>query len=249
MGEVKSSTGDKAPREPWYSKFLWVVVGVAIASLGSYLIGVAQDKKGMLYYAIQPRVVHSSATGDYVFGTIELGNDGNKDIESWTAEISFPQGTTIRSFATPTLVQPTTSSSALANTRIIKSDFINPGDKILVQYLLDKDSPPMVNFKGHGSTASERQPQQPKDNWACNSLCLILILALAGFLGLFLGVIQNHRQELAIATGKMTREEALIKAIIPDPQNAALVTSLILQQARTNAPTVSGQGLQLPKPE
>ena len=137
--------------------------------------------------------MHSSPAGDFVFGSIELGNDGGLPCTSWVANVRFPEGATIRSFSsTPGLQFTDSSPQANTPTRTIQytgpGDTFNPGDKILIQYVLDRPGQVNVAFKGVGSTASQRPPEQSRNtpsiiSTAANSIAILgFVISISGIL-------------------------------------------------------------------
>ena len=159
---------DNSLREKWYVKLIWslglAVLGGAITLTVALITGIIQDKRPDLYYVINPQIVHASSGGDYVFGSIEMGNDGSESISDWVARLTFPEGVSIKSLtASPEVVFKEPEHQGTSVSRIMEysgtADILNPGDRILVQYVISKAGTVTVGFKGLGSTASQRPPE------------------------------------------------------------------------------------------
>ena len=91
------SEEESKKKDSWKSKLLnkllnWsipLIIGGGITLVVAVLIGIIQDKKPDFYFIKSTPLEHTSSEGNYIFGSIELGNDGTKGAKEWIAEIEF----------------------------------------------------------------------------------------------------------------------------------------------------------------
>ncbi len=154
-------------------KALWAGGGALVSAVlmlvVMLVVGFIQSKDASLYWTVNKPMTASISGNNYVFGSIELGNDGDVPIREWVACISFPENTSITDFDASAGLEPgwrkagepIPCSHTLTGRGV--GDILNPGDTVSVRYFLPAAAEPTVTFKGLGATASQRAGPPPRE--------------------------------------------------------------------------------------
>ncbi|HUT01795.1 MAG TPA: hypothetical protein VM031_05035 [Phycisphaerae bacterium] len=186
---------------------VWLLLGAVPGALlsfsGALLLGVIQERRPELYFVVQAPVAAPFEGGSrYVLGCVELGNDGTAPIKDWTARISFPPNAQLLDYAAtegyvPRPLPQTSEGPVIPVSYGSIEHVLNPGDRVLVRYLLATDSKPTVIFKGFGSTGAERQPQRPKATASELALALVAVLvSVVSCVAVAWGVLRDRKADL-----------------------------------------------------
>lgn len=175
------------------------IISLVVAVGGGYILNYLTEKRTALEYEVVNSEVFSGQKQNIAISTIDIRNSGKKELENLFCKIAF-SNVIINEYKITGIPKSQSSTTQETNQFQLNAPFINPGEKVSVQFLLllpaGQYEKPTIEVRGKGvvgieTTGHNRSAASPK-----SSLLLLLVTALLALSPMMLLILLKLNQKV-----------------------------------------------------